>query len=181
MKIQLNANRRRSALTLVGLIVGCMIIIAGVAVVFLLMRLAKLEPRELPDPEAEEFMQQEYGTNYLSRDWPVHYVPMALDLVTPEPNVPVYEKVFLANDFIVEKCMDGTLTNWVTQFHWIVSGSMLTGTDENGIPWVGGFQVYSNEGITYQMKKDCSGFDIDIDPEVMATHKSMFWKVTASQ
>lgn len=177
MKIALNPNRSRRALTLVGLIVGIMLIIVGVAVVILLMLFAKLEPRELPDPDAEEFMQEEYGTNYHAREWPVHFVPMALDLVTPEPNAWVYEKVFLANDFLVEKCMDGTLTNWVTQFHWIVAGSMLTGTDENGVPWVGGFQVYSNEGVTYQMKKDYSGFDIDIDPEVMANHKSMFWRV----
>lgn len=171
-------------LSLGGLIMGILLIIVGCIVVALLVRLAKMKPRELPEV-AEEEMEREYpgwGTNYSAQGWPVKYIPMCLDLVTPEPPGPIYEKVFLADDFIVEKCMDGTLTNWVKQFHWIVAGSMgLTSTDDNGLPWVSSSNAFTSEGITYQMQPDFSGFDIQIDPSLMATQKSMFWRSVPSQ
>jgi hypothetical protein len=179
MKILLSHSHKQEALTLVGLIVGIMLIIVGCTVVFLLMRLAKVKPRELPDPEADEWMQQEYGTNWQSRDWPVQFVPEALSLITPAPSGDVYEKVFIDNDFLVQKCIDGTLTNWWTEFHWIIGGSGFGGSlDDQGIPWVFGFAEFESEGVTYRMKDDYSGFDIQVAPEVMATNQAMFWRTT---
>lgn len=179
MKITLNPNRGRMGLSLGGVIMGILLIIVGIIVVSLLVRLAKLQPRQLPEV-AEDELDQEYpgwGTNYSAQGWPVKYIPQCLDIITPDPTGPIYEKVFLANDFIVEKCTDGTLTNWVAQFHWIVAGSMgLTSTDENGLAWVSGFNTYSNDGVSYQMKPDYSGFDIQIDPALIATQQSMFWR-----
>jgi len=181
MRIRLNPNRGRLALTLGGLIVGIMLLIVGFAVVFLLLRLAKIKPRELPDDVQEE-MEREYPgyeTNHSAQAWPVHYVPAALDLVTPEPNAPIYEKVLIDNDFLVQKCIDGTLTNWLTEFHWIISGySFDMAEDENGVPWVSGFAAFTNEGVSYRMKEDYSGFDIQVAPEVMATNRAMFWRTT---
>ena len=183
MKIPLHPNRGRSGLSLAGLIMGILLIIVGIIVVSLLIRLAKMKPRDLPEV-AEEELEREYpgwGTNYSAQGWPVKYIPTVLDMVTPEPPGPIYEKVFLANDFIVEKCIDGTLTNWIKQFHWVVFGSMgLNATDDNGLPWVSGFNTYSNEGVGYKMKSDYSGFDIQIDPGLIATQKSMFWRSAPS-
>ena len=182
MKLTLNPNRARRGLTLGGLIIGIMLIIVGSVVVFLLLRLCKLKPRELPS-EAQQEMEEYsgYESNFASRTWPVHFVPAALDLVTAEPDAPLYEKVLIDNDFLVQKCIDGTLTNWITEFHWIIGGGSVTWLKEDGgadVPQVHGFDKFENEGIIYNMKDDYSGFDIQIDPEVMAAHKSMFWRTT---
>lgn len=159
---------------------GIMIICVGALVVILLMRLAKIKPRELPDDiqtEMEEYSG--YETNLEARAWPVHYVPAALDLVTAEPDAPLYEKVLIDNDFLVQKCIDGTLTNWITEFHWVIGGSSLTSDiDGGGVPWVMGFDEFEREGVTYRMKKDYSGFDIDLAPGVMETNQAMFWRVS---
>ena len=182
MKILLNRSRGKGGLTLCGLIVGIMLIIVGLTVIFLLFRLAKIKPRELPDPEAEDFMEQEYPgyeTNHQARNWPVQYVPSALTIVTAAPDAPLYEKVIIGNDFLVQKCIDGTLTNWVNEFHWVIGGSSFSPTpDDQGVPWVTGFSEFQNEGVTYRMKDDYSGFDIQVAPEVMATNQAMFWRTT---
>lgn len=183
MKIRLNPNRARSGLTLGGLIMGIMLLIVGFTVVMLLVRLAKIKPRELPE-DIEEVLEEEYPgytSNYQAKAWPVHFVPAALDLVTAEPNVPIYEKVLIDNDFLVQKCIDGTLTNWLTEFHWMIDGMSINWLAEGGgadVPQVHGFDKFQKDGITYQMKEDYSGFDIQISPELMATQKVMFWRST---
>ena len=174
MKIRINHNR---AFTLCGVIVGIFLIIMGVLVICLLRRCTQIQPRELPDDAVGELDERYPGweTNNNSRPWPTKFVPSALDISTPDPSSVVYEKVFLDNDFLVQISKDGSLTNWATVFHWIIGGSFGE-CDAQGVPWVYGFRTFKTNGISYTMNRDYSGFDIKVDPEVMATNRMMFWR-----
>ena len=175
--MNIRLSTKPQAFTLCGMIVGVMLLVVGVTVVFLLKRLADIPPRQLP-PEAEDALNREYPgwyTNYTMI--PTHYVPSALDMITPEPNVPIYEKVLLANSFFVEICKDGSMQNWETQFMWIIGNMSVAVPPDCDVVY--GSASYDKDGVHYKMKKDFSGIDVDPSPEFMSTNKMAFWKTTS--
>jgi len=177
MKLHLHPGQQ--AFSLCGFITGVMLLVVGVIVVVLLIRACKIPPRKLP-PEAEDAMNRDYPgyyTNITMQTWPVHFVPWSIDLITPEPQAPIYEKVILADAFFVQVCKDGTFQNWETQFLWVI-GDMSAATPLD-CDVVYGSMPYDKDGVSYKMKKDFSGIDVDPSPDYMATNKVAFWKTTA--
>lgn len=200
MKIRLNKNRHRSALTLVGVIMGCMLIVVGVIFVVLLKRASNIKPKELPPEETSQYYQpfnpvldlspyempyqlwdvmQREGTN-----WPkVNDVYVQGSSWMDVPPQPAYEIVGLDN-FDVLMCVNCSIASQGT----VASVSSLIG---NTVPqgstnevWfnVGRFAngdtntIYTNAFITMQMKPDLSGVDIQQTEWAKTNVQTMFFK-----
>jgi hypothetical protein len=181
MKTKFLFHYKFKAFTLIGLITTIVIICVVAYVICSVKRLAQLKARELPDENLEQVITNNFGTNWQNPSslytppWPVKWTFAGLDTVTKDPVGPIVEKVFISPDCLVQICKDGTLTNWATVFKWTYWGGSSLLSGEDGIPTVGGSSLFEDEdGTTYQMKKDLSGFEIN--PREMTNQTGVFWR-----
>lgn len=199
MKIRLNKNRR-GAFGLVGVIIGCMLIVVGIIVVVLLKRMINIKPRQMPDEVAQYYnpynpvldmsyeempyqlrdVMQTAGTN-----WPhitdVYIQGTSWMAVPPQP--PGYEIVGLDN-FDVLMCVNCSIAaqGTVMSVSSLIGNTVPTGTTNEVWFNVGRFAngdtntIYTNAFCTMQMKPDLSGVDI-LQTEYARTNvQTMFFK-----
>lgn len=165
-----------SAFTLCGLIVGIMLIVVGVIMVELLVRACKIPPRQLPKEVEEQY--PDYQTNSANNPpWPDQYNPITRYFTPPPENNGIYEKVTIASAFYVDMSFD--TINWEPVLLWEDDPEVGAVSDWWGVPELIGFQVMELDGVTYQMKLDFSGIDINPSPSFKTNHPCAFWRVRA--
>jgi len=174
MKITL--NQRNKAFTLCGLIVGCMLLVVGVVVVHSMVRCIKdlqANPRKIPELEEA---YPDWQTNSMA-PWPEQYAPITRFNLPPAGDV--YERIQIACGFYVNICTNGNMKGWQPVLLWMDDPEV--GAVSN--PWwdapvLTGFDMLEIDGVTYQMKQDFSGIDIQPSPAFKAANRIAFWGVS---
>jgi len=173
MKILL--HHWQGGLTLYGVIMGVILIIFGILVFVLLKRATEIQPRQLPQVEnaiTNRYPSYVFG---LKAPWLVHWVPAPLDLVTPEPQAPILEKVLIEPTAVIEQSVN-SLTNWQFVANWTFYPQDDFARSPNTF---GEFETFSNGEVTIKMAKDWSGFDITPSKDLL-TNKCVFWRSISS-
>lgn len=166
----------RNGFTLCGLIVGCSLLVVGVVVVCSLVRCIKdlqAHPRRI-DGLDEKYPG--YQTNSAA-PWPEQFTPITWYNVPP-PEGEVYESIKIDCGFYVNRSLD--MKHWEPVLLWLddSSTSLASPSPYWNVPEIHGFESITIDEVTYQMKQDFSGIDIQPSAAFYATNKACFWGVS---
>jgi len=179
MRIHLGNKHR--AFTLVGVIIGVMLIVVGVIIVVLLKRALNIKPRQLPDEDKQGYYQpfnpvtdlayedMPYqlwdAMNTMGTNWPrINDVYIQGSSWLDVPPQPAYEIVGLGNFDV-----------WMTVGPLNSTNYFKVGAFANGDTNT----VYTNAYATMQMKPDLSGVDIKQTDWARTNVSMMFFKAIA--